>query len=341
MCSVGYITGIGEWRFSMFVCYYNGRNSTVTQMLRPFQSYQPLNHTPSIFFPTTYISLFSQMGLDQEPNSCGLHLVLGLSLTAATAKETTNPDHLCVIKPTPTKPYPSNEPSLTLALSGESYQVTKQVPRNNVHKVYCEDPLDLSRQTSPHSVVSSFSTGRVVKRERDLSCEDVEIEAEERVSSRASDEDEDGINARKKLRLTKEQSALLEESFKQHSTLNPKQKQALARQLNLRPRQVEVWFQNRRARTKLKQTEVDCEFLKKCCETLTDENRRLKKELQELKALKLSQPLYMPMPAATLTMCPSCERLGGVTDNASNKIPFSMAPKPHFYNPFANPSAAC
>lgn len=94
-------------------------------------------------------------------------------------------------------------------------------------------------------------------------------------------------------------------------------------------------------RTKLKQTEVDCEFLKKCCETLTDENRRLKKELQELKALKLAQPLYMPMPAATLTMCPSCERLGGVSDNGSNKSPFSMAPKPHFYNPFANPSAAC
>ncbi|KAG4973126.1 hypothetical protein JHK87_029947 [Glycine soja] len=283
------------------------------------------------------------MGLDQDANSSGLHLVLGLSLTAS-VKETapsTKPDnhHLCVIKPTPTKPYPSKEPSLTLGLSGKGYHV----PRNNVaiNKVYCEDPLEFSRQTSPHSVVSSFSTGRVIKRERDLSCEDMEVDAEERVSSRVSDEDEDGTNARKKLRLTKEQSALLEESFKQHSTLNPKQKQALARQLNLRPRQVEVWFQNRRARTKLKQTEVDCEFLKKCCETLTDENRRLKKELQELKALKLAQPLYMPMPAATLTMCPSCERLGGVSDNGSNKSPFSMAPKPHFYNPFANPSAAC
>lgn len=94
-------------------------------------------------------------------------------------------------------------------------------------------------------------------------------------------------------------------------------------------------------RTKLKQTEVDCEFLKKCCETLTDENRRLQKELQELKALKLAQPLYMPMPAATLTMCPSCERLGGVGDGGSSKTPFSMAPKPPLYNPFTNPSAAC
>ena len=38
--------------------------------------------------------------------------------------------------------------------------------------------------------------------------------------SRASDDD-DGGSARKKLRLSKEQSAFLEESFKEHATLNP------------------------------------------------------------------------------------------------------------------------
>ncbi|KAL6523204.1 Homeobox-leucine zipper protein [Orobanche gracilis] len=126
---------------------------------------------------------------------------------------------------------------------------------------------------------------------------------------RGSDDDENGSMARKKLRLSKQQSAFLEESFKENSTLNPKQKLALAKHLNLRPRQVEVWFQNRRARTKLKQTEVDCEYLKKCCETLTEENRRLHKELQELRVLKASQPFYMQLPATTLTMCPSCERV--------------------------------
>jgi len=62
-------------------------------------------------------------------------------------------------------------------------------------------------------------------------------------------------------------------------------------------------------RTKLKQTEVDCEYLKRCCETLTEENRRLHKELQELRALKSSNPFYMQLPATTLTMCPSCERV--------------------------------
>ncbi|GAU18433.1 hypothetical protein TSUD_231710 [Trifolium subterraneum] len=251
-----------------------------------------------------------------------LHLVLGLSLNTSTS--TTTPKQTTT---TTVNPYSSTEPSLTLGLSGESY--------NNVHKI--------NQTSSPHSVVvSSFSNGRVlqVKREREEEEEEVE---EERVSSRVSDEDEDATNARKKLRLTKEQSLLLEESFKLQSTLNPKEKQALAKQLNLRPRQVEVWFQNRRARTKLKQTEVDCEFLKKCCETLTDENRRLKKELQELKSLKQAQPLYMPMPAATLSICPSCDRLGRVPDGGSNKkiTAFTMAPNTHFYNPFNNPSAAC
>lgn len=45
-------------------------------------------------------------------------------------------------------------------------------------------------------------------------------EADQRASSRASDDDENG-STRKKLRLSKEQSAFLEESFKEHSTLNP------------------------------------------------------------------------------------------------------------------------
>ncbi|XP_047045316.1 homeobox-leucine zipper protein HOX1-like [Lolium rigidum] len=144
----------------------------------------------------------------------------------------------------------------------------------------------------------------------------------ERAGAGSDDEDDSGAAggaaSRKKLRLSKDQSAVLEERFKEHSTLNPKQKAALARQLGLRPRQVEVWFQNRRARTKLKQTEVDCESLKRCCETLTEQNRRLQREVQELRALKLLAPppptpahLYMRAapPPTTLTMCPSCERV--------------------------------
>ncbi|KAK9283764.1 hypothetical protein L1049_012016 [Liquidambar formosana] len=198
--------------------------------------------------------------------------------------------------------------------------------------------------SSPNSAASSFQMDFCIYRsgnKRDSEAAGNDVEAE-RASSRASDEDENGIT-RKKLRLSKEQSAFLEESFKEHNTLNPKQKLALAKQLNLRPRQVEVWFQNRRARTKLKQTEVDCEYLKRCCETLTEENRRLHKELQELRALKTSNPFYMQLPATTLTMCPSCERVANTTtttttttaaDPTSKSNGFSLT-RPRFY-PFSH-----
>ncbi|KAJ3695322.1 hypothetical protein LUZ60_000699 [Juncus effusus] len=119
----------------------------------------------------------------------------------------------------------------------------------------------------------------------------------------------------KKLRLSKEQSRLLEESFRQNHTLNPKQKEALAMKLKLRPRQVEVWFQNRRARTKLKQTEMECEYLKRCFGSLTEENRRLHREVEELRALRVAPPTVLsphtrqPLPASSLSMCPRCERV--------------------------------
>ncbi|KAI7747385.1 hypothetical protein M8C21_002306 [Ambrosia artemisiifolia] len=207
---------------------------------------------------------------------------------------------------------PNFDPSLTLALLG-----------------------DRDRDHDHASGGGSSMASVCVKREREVKSDVEEEDVEE------EEDDDNSVNGRKKLRLTKTQSALLEEAFKHHSSLNPKQKQELARELKLRPRQVEVWFQNRRARTKLKQTEVDCEYLKKCCEALKDENTRLHKELQELKSLKQStQPPYMQLPAATLTMCPSCKRIGDATSSA-NTLPFSITPKSHFFNSFNNPSAAC
>ncbi|KAL3505027.1 hypothetical protein ACH5RR_034868, partial [Cinchona calisaya] len=205
---------------------------------------------------------------------------------------------------------------------------------NNDAKGDHQSGNNIHGQTSSVSAVSSFSNSSVKREE--------EIE-EERVSPKiCEDQDEEG--PRKKLRLTKEQYLILEDSFKVHSTLNPKQKLALANRLNLRPRQVEVWFQNRRARTKMKQTEVDCELLKKCYETLKEDNRRLQKELKELKSVKLvaPPPLYMQPPAATLTTCPSCERISSVAGENSSKISLSIGPKPYFYGPFTDhQSAAC
>jgi len=198
----------------------------------------------------------------------------------------------------------------------------------------CEEEVGVS---SPNSTISSVSGKRS---EREANGEDHETE---RASSRGISDEEDAETSRKKLRLSKDQSAILEESFKEHNTLNPKQKLALAKQLGLRPRQVEVWFQNRRARTKLKQTEVDCEFLKRCCENLTDENGRLQKEVQELRALKLSPQFYMQMtPPTTLTMCPSCERVAVPVSSSSTVDagvhqmgPTRPRPRPIPINPWA------
>nr|XP_004241991.1 homeobox-leucine zipper protein HAT4 [Solanum lycopersicum] len=180
--------------------------------------------------------------------------------------------------------------------------------------------------SSPNSTISSLSGNK--RSEREGNC--TEENEMERASSRGISDEEDGETCRKKLRLTKEQSAVLEDSFKDHHTLNPKQKLALAKRLGLRPRQVEVWFQNRRARTKLKQTEVDCEFLKRCVENLTDENRRLQKEVQELRSLKHSPQFYMQMtPPTTLTMCPSCERVATGPTNTPVSIPPHRVGPPH------------
>ncbi|KAK3014398.1 hypothetical protein RJ639_008826 [Escallonia herrerae] len=78
--------------------------------------------------------------------------------------------------------------------------------------------------------------------------------------------------------------------------------------------------------TKLKQTEVDCEFLKRLCENLTEENRRLQKEVQELRTLKLSPQFYMQMtPPTTLTMCPSCERVAVPPSSSSAAAPSTVA----------------
>ncbi|MBA0595602.1 hypothetical protein Gorai_012467 [Gossypium raimondii] len=91
----------------------------------------------------------------------------------------------------------------------------------------------------------------------------------------------------------------------------------------------------------MKQTEVDCELLKKCCETLKEENKRLHKELQELKSLKLTASYYMHLPAATLTLCPSCERVDNGGEAPSTSSPFTMGKKSHFFSSYTHPSAAC
>ncbi|KAL2636177.1 hypothetical protein R1flu_007656 [Riccia fluitans] len=66
----------------------------------------------------------------------------------------------------------------------------------------------------------------------------------------------------KKRRLTVDQVRSLEKNFELENKLEPERKMQLARELGLQPRQVAVWFQNRRARWKTKQLERDYDVLK-------------------------------------------------------------------------------
>jgi homeobox-leucine zipper protein len=122
-------------------------------------------------------------------------LALGLSLGSGGASS--EPPHHS--RPRRASPCPL-EPSLTLSMPDEATATASG--------------------GGAHSVSSLSVAGSGVKRERVE-----EAETAERASStatlRSGAEDDDDGSTRKKLRLTKEQSALLEDRFKEHSTLNP------------------------------------------------------------------------------------------------------------------------
>ncbi|CAH2056694.1 unnamed protein product [Thlaspi arvense] len=83
----------------------------------------------------------------------------------------------------------------------------------------------------------------------------------------------------KKKRLTSEQLDSLESSFQEEIKLDPDRKMKLARELGLQPRQVAVWFQNRRARWKAKQLERLYDSLKLEFDAVSREKQKLQDEV--------------------------------------------------------------
>ncbi|XP_027357985.1 homeobox-leucine zipper protein HAT5 isoform X1 [Abrus precatorius] len=92
----------------------------------------------------------------------------------------------------------------------------------------------------------------------------------------------------KKRRLTSEQVHLLEKSFEEENKLEPERKTLLAKKLGLQPRQVAVWFQNRRARWKTKQLERDYDVLKSSYDSLLSSYDSIVKENEKLKSEMVS-----------------------------------------------------
>ncbi|XP_050245956.1 homeobox-leucine zipper protein ATHB-52 [Quercus robur] len=88
---------------------------------------------------------------------------------------------------------------------------------------------------------------------------------------------------RNKQRLNQEQVSLLERSFISNNKLEPERKLQLANQLGVPPRQVAIWYQNKRARWKTQNLELDYNELQQKLENALVEKRRVEKEVERLK----------------------------------------------------------
>lgn len=85
-----------------------------------------------------------------------------------------------------------------------------------------------------------------------------------------------------KRRFSNEQIKSLETIFESESKLEPRKKLQLARELGLQPRQIAIWFQNKRARYKSKQLEQEFSILRANYNNLMSQFETLKKEKQAL-----------------------------------------------------------
>ncbi|KAF7816647.1 homeobox-leucine zipper protein ATHB-12-like [Senna tora] len=95
-----------------------------------------------------------------------------------------------------------------------------------------------------------------------------------------------------KRRFSDEQIKSLECIFESESKLEPRKKMQLARDLGLQPRQVAIWFQNRRARWKSKRIEQEYRKLRdeydnlaSLFESINKEKESLQAEVQKLRDL--------------------------------------------------------
>ncbi|GAQ92060.1 Homeobox-leucine zipper protein [Klebsormidium nitens] len=104
----------------------------------------------------------------------------------------------------------------------------------------------------------------------------------QKTSSGSGDNSTKGESARKK--LSHRQVEVLEEVFQMDPAGVPEHRAALAREFGVAQQQIATWFQNRRARERNRQLHRDFEALRECLMETSNDNLRLRMEVEELRA---------------------------------------------------------
>uniref|UniRef100_A0A1D1YSK1 Homeobox-leucine zipper protein n=1 Tax=Anthurium amnicola TaxID=1678845 RepID=A0A1D1YSK1_9ARAE len=180
-----------------------------------------------------------------------------------------------------------------------SFLLQMQTPHEEEH----HPPSSLSPllPTNPRSNPQDFQQGTsaLLGGKRSMSFSGVEPGGEE-VNGEGDLSDDCSPGGEKKRRLSAEQVKTLEKNFEMGNKLEPERKMQLARALGLQPRQVAIWFQNRRARWKTKQLEKDYDILKRQFEAIKAENddlqahnKKLQSEIMALKCREGTEPINL------------------------------------------------
>ncbi|XP_012468224.2 homeobox-leucine zipper protein ATHB-22 [Gossypium raimondii] len=142
------------------------------------------------------------------------------------------------------------------------------------------------------------------------------------------------VNQDKKKRLTSDQLDSLEKNFQEEIKLDPDRKMKLSRELGLQPRQIAVWFQNRRARWKAKQLERLYDSLKQEFDAISREKQKLQDEVMKLKGI-LREQVTRNQVSTVYTEISGEETVESTSIRSSNK------PKIAGNNHHPHPVAAC
>ncbi|PSS28705.1 Homeobox-leucine zipper protein [Actinidia chinensis var. chinensis] len=137
----------------------------------------------------------------------------------------------------------------------------------------------------------------------------------------------------KKRRLRADQVQFLERSFEVENKLEPEKKAQLAKEIGLKPRQVAIWFQNRRARFKTKRLEKDYDALKANYDRLKADYEGFLKEQDRLRNEVLLLTNKLILREKDVTISEQSDPIHPMVEEAQKKVPNFAASDPKSETP--------